>query len=171
LATRETRQAFAYVPVPLALAGRRHRVVAVRAVLHADHDVGTGSEREAFEHVDGPRPVWLRDPEADNHSVALIDELERLEPAPLLIKVCEAANDLPAGASGRGLLHLSFVDGPPDGGAIEEADPGRELAASQGVISVSNQVMASCHQPQTLPAGGICTAVRQILRRGWSSPR
>jgi hypothetical protein len=103
---------------PLASVGRRQRIVAVGAVPHADHHVGVTSESEALEDVDAPRPIGLRNPQTDDDDVALIDRLEHLEPATLLIEVCKAANDLPTGASGGRLLDLGLVDCSPYDGTV-----------------------------------------------------
>ena len=103
------------------------------------------SEREPFEDLDRPRPVRLRDPQADHDNVTLIDALEHLEPAPLLIQVCKAANDLPTGASGGRLLDVGPVDGPPHDGAIQKLDPEGELPASERVVGVTNHLVAPRH--------------------------
>ncbi len=115
---------------------RRQRVVAVGAVLHADHHVSVVPESEPLEDLEGPRPVWLRDPQADDDGVALVDGLYHLEPTTLLIKVRKAANDLPTGASGGRLLDVRLLDCPPHDGAVQETDPGSKLATPQRVVGV-----------------------------------
>jgi len=136
------------------LAGRRQRVLAIGAVLHTDHGVGAVPEREPFEDLNAPRPIGLRQPQADDDIVAAVDELKRLEPASLLIEVCEAADDLPSATSGGRLRDLGFVDGPPYNGGIEEADPWRQLAAPKGLVRVPNHHVPASHQPHILPSCG-----------------
>jgi hypothetical protein len=135
-------------------AGRRQRIIAIDAVQHADHDVGVVAEREQFEDLDASRPVRLRDPQADDDGVALVDEVERLEPTSLFIEVCKAADDLPTGASGRRLVDFGAVDRPPHHSRIQEGDPRRQLAAAQRVIRVPNHRVASSHHAGILLGAG-----------------
>jgi hypothetical protein len=110
------------------------------------------SEREQLEDLDAARPARLRDPQADDDHVTVVDELERLEPTALCIEVCKAANDLPAAASGRSLVDVGPVDRPPHRSRIQEVDPRRQLAAAQGVVGVPNHRVASSHRAWILVA-------------------
>ena len=105
------------------------------------------AEGEYFEDVDGPRPVRLRDPQADDDGVSLVDELERLEPASLLIEVCEAADDLPTVASGGRLVRLVAVDGTPHDLGIQQGDPGRQVSPPEALIGIPNHGLAWSHHP------------------------
>ena len=127
--------------------GRRQGVVTIRAVLHPDDDVGARPECEALEGLHARGPIRLRDAQASDNRIALIEELEHLESASLLVQIPEAVNDLPAGASGGWPLMVGRLDTLPDHGAIEELVPGAELAAPEGGIRVPNHLVASCHHP------------------------
>ena len=120
----------------------RQGILAIDAILHPDHDVGAGSEREHLVRLHAPRPLRLRDAQPYDDRVSPVDDLEHLEPASLRRKVREAADDLPTGASGRRLSDAILIDTTPHGRGIEEADPRRRLAALEGVIGVPNRRVA-----------------------------
>jgi hypothetical protein len=73
----------------------------------------------------------------------VLDGLEHLEAAPLLVEGCKAANDLPTGASGGCLLDVGLVDCRPHDGAVQETDPGGQLAAPEGVVGPTDQLVPS----------------------------
>jgi len=106
------------------------------------------SKGEHLEDLDRPRPVRLRDPQADDDGVTQVDKLERLEPASLLVEICEAADDLPTVASGGRLFEVvGRLDATPHDLGIQQGDPGRQLSPPEALIGIPDHRFASNHHP------------------------